>query len=121
MPVFTFDMLRELAPLAVTMTLFALTEAVSIARSISIRSGHHRWQPGIYRPGAPNIFGSFFSSTLLLAHSIERRQLRCGRSNTTRLHSGWRFTDFYCPVDCTANQLLPKAAVAGLLFLVAWN
>ena len=36
MPQFNLEIFRQLSPLALTMTLFALTEAVSIARSISL-------------------------------------------------------------------------------------
>ena len=62
-PLFSLEVFRDLAPLALAMTLFALTEAVSIARSISIRSGQPiEGNQEFIGQGLSNLFGSFFSS-----------------------------------------------------------
>ena len=53
----------QLSPLALAMTLFALTEAVSIARSISLKSGQPiNGNQEFIGQGLSNLFGSFFSS-----------------------------------------------------------
>ncbi|MCP4709917.1 MAG: sodium-independent anion transporter, partial [Planctomycetes bacterium] len=63
MPIFSLDVLRDLASLALAMTLFALTEAVSIARSISVRSGQPiEGNQEFIGQGLSNIIGSFFSA-----------------------------------------------------------
>ena len=54
---------RDLAPVALAMTLFALTEAVSIARSISMRSGQPiEGNQEFIGQGLSNLAGSFFSA-----------------------------------------------------------
>jgi SulP family sulfate permease len=63
MPQFSLDVFRQLSPLALAMTLFALTEAVSIARSISLKSGQPiEGNQEFIGQGLSNILGSFFSS-----------------------------------------------------------
>ena len=63
MPQFSLETFRQLSPLALAMTLFALTEAVSIARSISLKSGQPiAGNQEFIGQGLSNIFGSFFSS-----------------------------------------------------------
>ena len=60
LPQFTLETFRQLSPLALTMTLFALTEAVSIARSISLKSGQPiEGNQGVYRPGIVQYPGQF--------------------------------------------------------------
>ena len=52
MPDFSLGTIRQLAPVVLATTLFALTEAVSIARSLGARSPPaHRRQSGVHRPG----------------------------------------------------------------------
>jgi SulP family sulfate permease len=63
MPLFSLDVFRQLSPLALAMTLFALTEAVSIARAISLKSGQPiEGNQEFIGQGLSNIFGSFFSA-----------------------------------------------------------
>ncbi|MEJ2393477.1 MAG: SulP family inorganic anion transporter, partial [Candidatus Thiodiazotropha sp.] len=62
MPSFDLSIFRELAPTALAVTLFALTEAVSIARSIAIRAGQHiDGNQEFIGQGLSNIVGGFFS------------------------------------------------------------
>ena len=71
-PQISLTVFRDLAPLALAMTLFALTEAVSIPRSISIRSGQPiEGNQEFIGQGLSNIFGSFFPPMLPRGHSIE--------------------------------------------------
>jgi SulP family sulfate permease len=63
LPTFSVGIFKELAPVALAMTLFALTEAVSIARSISMRSGQPiEGNQEFIGQGLSNIAGSFFSA-----------------------------------------------------------
>ncbi|MGD8309377.1 MAG: SulP family inorganic anion transporter, partial [Chromatiales bacterium] len=55
--------LRDLAPAVLATTLFALTEAVSIGRSLAVRSGQHiHGNREFIGQGLSNIAGSFFSA-----------------------------------------------------------
>ncbi len=123
LPDFSPETLRELSPLALTMTLFALTEAVSIARSISIRSG----QPvdgnqEFIGQGLSNIFGSFFSSYVATG-SFNRSGANYDAGARTPMASVLAGLLLIVIVLLVAplTTYLPKAAVAGLLFLVAWR
>ena len=123
MPQFSLEVFRELSPLALTMTLFALTEAVSIARSISIRSG----QPidgnqEFIGQGLSNLFGSFFSSYVATG-SFNRSGANYdagARSPLAAVLAGILLVVVVLLV-APLTSYLPKAAVAGLLFLVAWR
>ena len=62
-PDFSLTTFRELAPVAFAVTLFALAEAVSIARSLAARSGQFiDGNQEFIGQGLSNIVGSFFSS-----------------------------------------------------------
>ncbi len=123
MPQFSLEVLRELSPLALTMTLFALTEAVSIARSISIRSGQPlEGNQEFIGQGLSNIFGSFFSSYVATG-SFNRSGANYDAGARTPLSSVLAALFLVAIVLLVAplTSLLPKAAVSGLLFLVAWR
>ena len=63
MPDLSLETMKDLAPAAVAMTLFALTEAVSIGRAIGIRSGQMiDGNQEFIGQGLSNIAGSFFSA-----------------------------------------------------------
>ena len=62
MPKFSLDTIQDLASTAVAVTLFALTEAVSIGRSLAMRSGQRiDGNQEFIGQGLSNIAGSFFS------------------------------------------------------------
>ena len=62
-PDFSLGTLKDLAPVAVAATLLALTEAVSIARSLAARSGQRiDGNQEFIGQGLSNVVGSFFSS-----------------------------------------------------------
>ncbi|MEM7563892.1 MAG: SulP family inorganic anion transporter [Pseudomonadota bacterium] len=122
-PEFSLDMFRQLSPLALAMTLFALTEAVSIARSISIRSG----QPidgnqEFIGQGLSNLLGSFFSSYVATG-SFNRSGANYDAGARTPLAAVLAGVLLVAIVLLVAplTSYLPKAAVAGLLVLVAWR
>ena len=123
MPKFSLETFRQLSPLAFAMTLFALTEAVSIARSISLKSG----QPidgnqEFIGQGLSNIFGSFFSSYVATG-SFNRSGANYDSGARTPLAAALAGVLLVAIVLLVAplTSYLPKAAVAGLLFLVAWR
>lgn len=123
MPSFSLAVFRDLAPLALAMTLFALTEAVSIARSISIRSGQALdGNQEFIGQGLSNIFGSFFSSYVATG-SFNRSGANYDAGAQTPLSAVLAGILLIAIILLVAplTSYLPKAAVAGLLFLVAWR
>lgn len=123
MPQFNLEIFRQLSPLALTMTLFALTEAVSIARSISLKSGQPlAGNQEFIGQGLSNIFGSFFSSYVATG-SFNRSGANYDAGARTPLAAALAGVLLIILVMLIApiTSYLPKAAVSGLLFLVAWR
>jgi SulP family sulfate permease len=123
MPQFTFDTFRQLSPLALAMTLFALTEAISIARSISLKSGQPiAGNQEFIGQGLSNILGSFFSSYVATG-SFNRSGANYDAGARTPLAAALAGVLLVALVMLVAplTSYLPKAAVSGLLFLVAWR
>ena len=123
MPQFSFEIFRQLSPLALAMTLFALTEAVSIARSISLKSGQPiNGNQEFIGQGLSNIFGSFFSS-FVATGSFNRSGANYdagARSPLAAVMAGVLLIVLVLLLAPLTSHL-PKAAVSGLLFLVAWR
>jgi SulP family sulfate permease len=122
-PEFSLTVLRDLAPLALAMTLFALTEAVSIARSISIKSGQPiSGNQEFIGQGVSNIVGSFFSAYVATG-SFNRSGANYDAGARTPLAaaSAGVILIFIVLAIAPLTSYLPKAAVAGLLILVAWR
>ena len=123
MPQFTLETFRQLSPLALAMTLFALTEAVSIARSISLKSGQPiNGNQEFIGQGLSNILGSFFSSYVATG-SFNRSGANYDAGARTPFAAALAGVLLIVLVLLVAplTSYLPKAAVAGLLFLVAWR
>ena len=123
LPLFSFETFRQLSPLALTMTLFALTEAVSISRSISIRSGQPiNGNQEFVGQGLSNILGSFFSSYVATG-SFNRSGANYDAGARTPLAAILSGVLLVAIVLLVApyTVYLPKPVVAGLLFLVAWR
>ncbi len=123
LPLFSLDVFRELSPLALAMTLFALTEAVSIARSISLKSGQPiAGNQEFVGQGLSNIFGSFFSAYVATG-SFNRSGANYDAGAQTPLAAVLSGVLLVVIVMLVAplTSYLPMAAVAGLLFLVAWR
>ncbi|MCP4431837.1 MAG: SulP family inorganic anion transporter [Gammaproteobacteria bacterium] len=122
-PDLSLDVLRDLASLALAMTLFALTEAVSIARSISVRSGQPiEGNQEFIGQGLSNIIGSFFSSYVATG-SFNRSGANYDAGARSPLAAALAGLLLIVLVLLVADltSYLPRAAVAGLLFLVAWR
>ena len=123
MPEFDLATMRELAPAAFAVTLFALTEAVSIARSIAIRAGQHiDGSQEFIGQGLSNLVGSFFSGYVATG-SFNRSGLNYEAGAKTPLAAVMAGVLLMGVVLLVAPlaAYLPNAAMAGVLLLVAWG
>jgi SulP family sulfate permease len=123
MPDFSFDTLRELVPAALAMTLFALTEAVSIGRAIGIRSGQLiNGNQEFIGQGLSNIAGSFFSAYVATG-SFNRTSLnyQAGAKTPMSAITAGILEIFIVLAIAPLVAYLPNAAMAGILFTVAWG
>ena len=122
-PSFDPDVWRDLAPTAVAMTMFALTEALSIARALAVRSGQHiDANQEFFGQGLSNIAGSFFSGYVATG-SFNRSGLNYDAGAKTPLAAIVAGALLLVLVLTLAPyaRFLPLAAMAGVLFLVAWG
>lgn len=122
-PDFSFEAIRALAPSALAVTLFALTEAVSIARALAARSGQHLdGNQEFIGQGLSNIAGSFFSGYVATG-SFNRSGLNYEAGAKTPLAAVFAGLLLMGVVVLVAPlaAYLPDAAMAGILFLVAWG
>ncbi|BCO30688.1 sulfate transporter [Thiohalobacter sp. COW1] len=122
-PRFDLATLKDLAPAALAVTLFALTEAVSIARSLAARA-HQRLDGNqeFIGQGLSNIAGSFFSGYVATG-SFNRSGLNFqagARTPLAAVFAGGLLAGVIVLVAPLAAYL-PNAAMAAILFLVAWG
>ncbi len=122
-PDLSFHTIRMLAPAALAVTLFALTEAVSIARALAVRAGQHiDGNQEFIGQGLSNMFGSFFSAYVATG-SFNRSGLNYdagARTPLAAVFAGVMLMGIVLLVAPLAAYL-PNAAMAGVLFLVAWG
>jgi SulP family sulfate permease len=122
-PVFSMDVIKELAPTALAVTLFALTEAVSIGRSLASREGYRiDSNQEFIGQGLSNIAGSFFSGYVATG-SFNRSALNLEAGARTPLAAAFAglLLMFIMLFIAPLVAYLPNAAMAGVLFLVAWG
>nr|WP_245538951.1 SulP family inorganic anion transporter [Thioflavicoccus mobilis] len=122
-PDLSFDNIRELAPTALAVTLFALTEAVSIGRSLAARGGYRiDGNQEFVGQGLSNIAGAFFSGYVATG-SFNRSGVNFAAGARTPLAAilAGVMLIGVVPLVAPLAVWLPKAAMAGLLFLVAWG
>ena len=122
-PDFSLETIKDLAPAAVAATLFALTEAVSIARSLAIRANQHLdGNQEFIGQGLSNLAGSFFSGYVATG-SFNRSGLNFEAGAKTPLAAVFAGSLLMIVVLLVAPlaAYLPNAAMAGILFLVAWG
>ena len=122
-PEFDWKTMRELAPAALAMTLFALTEAVSIARSIAARAGYQiDGNQEFIGQGLSNIVGSFFSGYVATG-SFNRSALNYAAGARTPVAAVLAGVLLMGIVVAVAPLVayLPNAAMAAILFVVAWG
>ena len=122
-PSLTLDNIRHLAPSALAVTLFALTEAVSIGRSLAARGGYRiDGNQEFIGQGLSNIAGAFFSGYVATG-SFNRSGVNYeagARTPLAAVFAGLMLMVIVLFVAPLASYL-PKAAMAGVLFLVAWG
>jgi len=122
-PSFSLDTIKNLAPASLAVTLFALTEAVSIGRSLGARSGQRiDGNQEFIGQGLSNIAGSFFSGYVATG-SFNRSGLNYQAGAQTPLAAMFAglFLIFIVLMVAPLAAYLPNAAMAGILFLVAWG
>jgi SulP family sulfate permease len=122
-PDLSLEAIKNLAPAALAATLFALTEAVSISRSIAMKSGQHiDGNQEFVGQGLSNIAGSFFSGYVATG-SFNRSGLNYSAGAKTPMAAVFAGGLLIVIVLLVAPlaAYLPNAAMAGILILVAWG
>ena len=123
MPDFSLSTLKQLAPVTLAATLFALTEAVSIARSLGARAHQHiDGNQEFIGQGLSNIAGSFFSGYVATgSFNLSGLNFQAGaRTPLAAVFAGVLLAGVVVLVAPLAAYL-PNAAMAAILFLVAWG
>jgi len=122
-PDFSFDTIRDLAMSALAITMFALTEAVSIGRSLAARTGDRiDGNQEFIGQGLSNLAGSFFSGYVATG-SFNRSGLNFhagARTPIAAIFAGLLLMIIVLLVAPLAAWL-PNAAMAGILFMVAYG
>ncbi|WP_455205131.1 SulP family inorganic anion transporter [Kaarinaea lacus] len=122
-PDFSWQTMKQLAPAVLAVSLLALTEAVSISRSIAVKSGQHvDGNQEFVGQGLSNIAGSFFSAYVATG-SFNRSGLNYEAGAKTPMASVIAGISLVFIVMLVAPYAtyLPTAAMAGILFIVAWG
>jgi len=123
MPDFSMATIKSLAPVTLAATLFALTEAVSIARSLGARTHQHvDGNQEFVGQGLSNIAGSFFSGYVATG-SFNRSGLNFQAGAKTPMAAVFAGVLLIGVVVLIAPlaAYLPNAAMAAILFLVAYG
>jgi SulP family sulfate permease len=123
MPDFSLATLKVTFFSALAVTVLALTEAVSISRSISIKSEQHiNGNQEFIGQGLSNLFGSFFSS-YASSGSFNRSGVNYESGARTPLAAVFSSLILLAVLFMVAPLAahLPIPAMAAVLFLVAWN
>lgn len=108
---------------ALIVTMLALTEAVSISRAIAVKSEQRiDGNQEFIGQGLSNIFGSFFSS-YASSGSFNRSGVNYAAGAKTPLAAVYSSLFLVVILFLVASlaAYLPTAAMAGILFLVAWG
>jgi SulP family sulfate permease len=122
-PALTLENVRTLAPVALAVTLFALTEAVSIGRALAARGGYRiDGNQEFIGQGLSNLAGSF-TSGYVATGSFNRSGVNFEAGARTPLAAVFAGLFLMVIVLFVAPYVsyLPKAAMAGVLLLVAWG
>lgn len=122
-PTLDLDQIRALAPTALAVTLFALTEAVSIGRALAARSGDRiDGNQEFVGQGLSNIAGSFFSGYVATG-SFNRSAVNYEAGARTPLAAVFAGALLMLVVLFVAPlaTYLPNPTMAAVLFLVAWG
>jgi SulP family sulfate permease len=123
LPDFSFHGLSQMLFPALIITMLALTEAVSISRAIATRSGQTiDGNQEFIGQGLSNIVGSFFSG-YAASGSFNRSGVNYAAGARTPLAAVFAslFLVLILLLVAPLAAYLPNAAMAGILFLVAWG
>ncbi|NTV94608.1 MAG: SulP family inorganic anion transporter [Thiobacillus sp.] len=123
MPDLSFHTLAQMTFPALIITMLALTEAVSISRAVAARSGQHiDGNQEFIGQGLSNIVGSFFSG-YAASGSFNRSGVNYAAGARTPLAAVFAslFLVVILLLVAPLAAYLPTAAMAGILFLVAWG
>ena len=122
-PDFSLATIEKLVPIAIAVALLALTEAVSIARAIGLKSGQRiDGNQEFVGQGLSNLAGAFFSG-YASSGSFNRSGLNFSAGAKTPLAAVFSALFLLLIVVFLAPlaKWLPIAAMAGILFVVAWG
>ena len=122
-PQLSFETLRDLAGAAVAVSVLGLVEAVSIARSIAVKSGQRiDGDQEFIGQGLANLVGSFFSA-YPSSGSFNRSGANYEAGAKTPLAAVFAAGLLALIVLAVAPlaALIPVASMAAILFLVAWG
>jgi SulP family sulfate permease len=123
MPDFSFSALNQALFPSLIITMLALTEAVSISRAVATKSGQHiDGNQEFVGQGLSNVIGSFFSS-YASSGSFNRSGVNYAAGARTPLAAVFAslFLVVILLLVAPLAAYLPNAAMAGILFLVAWG
>ena len=123
LPDFSYDTIRQVLFPALVVTMLALTEAVSISRAIATKSGQGiDGNQEFIGQGLSNLVGSFFSSYASCG-SFNRSGVNYAAGAQTPLATVYAsiFLVLILLLVAPLASYLPTAAMAGILFLVAWG
>jgi SulP family sulfate permease len=123
MPDFSYDTLHKVLFPALVVTMLALTEAVSISRSIAVKSEQRiDGNQEFVGQGLSNLVGSFFSSYASCG-SFNRSGVNYAAGARTPMATVYAsiFLVLVLLLVAPLASYLPTAAMAGILFLVAWG
>jgi SulP family sulfate permease len=122
-PSFSLATIKAIAPAVLAVSFLALTEAVSIARSIALKTGQHiHGSQEFIAQGLSNVAGSFFSAYTATG-SFNRSAVNYeagAKSPAAAIVAGLSLPVLVLAFGPLAAYL-PHAVMAGLLMLVAWN
>ena len=123
LPDFSLDAMRHMIFPALVVTMLGLTEAVSIARSVAVKSEQRiDGNQEFIGQGLSNFIGSFFSG-YASSGSFNRSGVNYASGAKTPLAAVFAsiFLLVVLLLVAPLAAYLPNAAMAGLLFLVAWS
>jgi SulP family sulfate permease len=122
-PDFSFATIEKVLFPALVVTMLALTEAVSISRAIAVKSEQRiDGNQEFIGQGLSNLVGSFFSSYASCG-SFNRSGVNYAAGAQTPLATVFAsiFLILILLLVAPLASYLPTAAMAGILFLVAWG
>ena len=120
-PGLSFTTWQQLAPTSFAVTFFALTQTISIARSLASRTGDRiDTNQEFIGQGLSNVIGAFFSSYVSTG-SFNRSSVNYEAGARTPLANVFTAVVLVVLLFAVGPLLsfMPKAATAGVLFLVA--